>query len=336
MCGFPLADDGQSRNLGIWNRGTTPWQVHYMKFVYTMDNKRYHTLNYYNRTRYGGKVFKASLDAGLLCPNRRAEDGRGGCIYCDSGARYFAGPGDIAQQMEQEIRRIHGKWPGAGIIAYFQAGTNTFAPAETLRALWEPVLAYPNVVGLSIATRADCLEAEKLALLEEFRDQTDLTVELGLQTIWDDTAAKIGRGHDYDTFRTGYAALKQRGIRTCVHLINGLPGETEERMLETAKQVGGLKPDGVKLHLLHVTEGTALAELWRRGNYEPMEKEAYVRVIAKQLRYFPPETVIERLTGDGDKTKLLAPDWSRDKISILGAIDREMKDQNFWQGELAE
>lgn len=300
-------------------------------FPYSMDNKRYHTLHYYNLERYGGKVYKASIDAGLSCPNR--QDGRGGCIYCHEGSRYFSSSGTVKEQLEAEISRIHQKTPGAGIIAYFQAGTNTYAPAESLRDMWQAALDFPDVVGLSVATRADCLEPEKLELLAAFHGKTDLTVELGLQTIHDETARRIGRGHDFAEFVSGYQALQRLGIRTCIHIINGLPGESREMMLETAKVVATLRPQGVKIHLLHVTEGTPLAEIWRQGDYIPMEKEEYISLTAEQIRYFPAETVMERLTGDGDKRYLLAPKWSMDKISVLGGIDKVLAGLDAVQGD---
>lgn len=302
-----------------------------MSFPYTLDNKRYHTLNYYNKSRYGAKVFKASLDAGCNCPNRDGT-GRGGCIYCEGGSHYFCGPGSIKAQMEGEIARIQRKFPQAKIIPYFQAGTNTYGDLNRLQALWHQTLDYPGVVGISIATRVDCLGEPVLQALEQLRDKTDLTVELGLQTVHDETANRIRRGHDFETFVTGYQALLERNVRVCVHIINGLPGETEEMMLDTAKILGSLRPQGVKIHLLHVAEGTALAELWRKKEYVPMEKGDYIRITARQLTYFPPETVIERLTGDGDKQKLLAPLWSRDKISVLGGIDKTLADEGWYQG----
>lgn len=304
-----------------------------MTFPFTLDNKRYHTLHYHNLQRYGGKVYKASIDAGCGCPNRDGTAGFGGCIYCEGGSHYFCGPGSIRQQIENELARIRRKQPQARIIPYFQAGTNTYGELETLEGFWREALDFPETVGISIATRADCLGEEVLRRLETLRDKTDLTVELGLQTVHDGTAETIGRGHSFGTFLKGYEALKDRGIRVCVHIINGLPGETEEMMLETARTVGALKPDGVKIHLLHVAEGTELAEMWKQGRYTPMEKEDYIRITALQLRYFPPETVIERLTGDGDRNKLLSPLWSRDKISVLGGIDREMREKDFFQGD---
>jgi hypothetical protein len=299
-----------------------------MHFPYTMDNKRYHTLNFYNLKTYGCKVFKASLDAGCGCPNGN------GCIFCDSGSRYFTGQGTIRTQLEAERRRNQAKRPQAKLIAYFQAGTNTYGDLSMLQAGWEEALNFPDVAGISIATRADCLEEPVLDALSALNEQTHLTVELGLQTIHDETASKIGRGHDFAAFQRGFFALKSRNIRTCVHLIDGLPGEDRERMLETARVVGQLRPGSVKLHLLHVNRDTPLAQLWSEGRYVPLGKDAYIGLVAQQLRYFPPETVIERLTGDGDREKLLAPLWSRDKISVLGGIDKIMAQQDIWQGDL--
>lgn len=303
-----------------------------LSFPFSADNKLYHTLHYYNLCRYGGKVFKASLDVGCTCPNRDGTAGTGGCIYCEGGSHYFTGQGTVGEQLRAEIDRIHKKRPEAKVVPYFQAGTNTYGELDKLKKNWWEALSFPETVGISIATRCDCLGKETLEALEALRDATDLTVELGLQTVHDDTARRIGRGHSFETFLKGYEALRRRNIRVCLHLINGLPGETEEMMLETARVVGKLRPDGVKLHLLHVTQGTHLANLWESGAYRPMEKDAYIRTIAKQLTLFPPETVIERLTGDGDKTKLLAPLWSADKISVLGGIDKEMREKGLVQG----
>lgn len=303
-----------------------------LSFPFSGDNKRYHTLHYYNLHRYGGKVYKASLDSGCTCPNRDGTSGTGGCIYCAGGSRYFAGQGSVAEQLQAEIARIHRKQPGAKVIAYFQAGTNTYGDLDKLKKDWWETVACPETVGIAIATRGDCLGEGALEALEALHAETDLTVELGLQTVHDETARRIGRGHSFETFLKGYEALRDRDIRVCIHLINGLPGETEEMMLETARVVGGLRPGGVKLHLMHVVEGTTLGALWKRGAYRPMEKADYIRIIAQQLTCFPPETVIERLTGDGDKRTLLAPLWSADKISVLGGIDKEMREKGLVQG----
>lgn len=297
------------------------------------DQKRYYTLYSYNMQVFGCRVYKASLDVGCGCPNRDGTAGRGGCIFCDSGSRYFAGTGTVTAQLQAERERIHKKRPEAKLIAYFQAGTNTYGDPTQLGRSWQEALRFPDVVGISIATRADCLGEPILEALEMLHGQTQLTVELGLQTIHDETARRIGRGHSFASFLRGYEQLQRRGIRTCVHLIDGLPGEDSAMMMETARQVGMLRPGGVKLHLLHVNRGTPLEALWQSGAYVPLTREDYVATIAEQLRYFPPETVIERLTGDGDKRVLLAPLWSRDKIAVLGAIDQYLAEKQYLQGD---
>ncbi len=304
-----------------------------MEFPNPSDQKRYHSLYHYNKTRYGARVMKASLDAGCTCPNRDGTKGSGGCTFCQGLSHYFAGSGDISGQLEREIARIHGKYPESKVIAYFQAGTNTYGPLMELEKGWQTALKYREVCGLSIATRCDCLEEPVLDALSRLSEQTDLTVELGLQTIHDETAARIHRGHSFKEFLGGYEQLRRRNIRTCVHLINGLPGETTADMLESARVLGQLRPGGVKIHLLHVTENTELAELWRKEAYIPMEKQDYIDITASQIRLFSPETVMERLTGDGDRRYLLAPMWSRDKISVLGGIDHRLRLWNAVQGD---
>lgn len=302
-----------------------------MSFEFSDDNKRYHTLSYHNRHTYGGKVFKAVLDCGFTCPNIDGSRGVGGCTYCDGGSGYFTSAGSVTRQLERERERIYRKNPNAGIIAYFQSHTNTYAPAERLSGLFGEAAAF-GVCGIAVATRADCLDGEKCRILAE--QPVPVTVELGLQTVHDETARRINRCHDYAEFLQAYKLLKKFGLRVCVHIINGLPDETDEMMLETARQLGRLRPDGVKIHLLHVIRGTALAEDFLRGEYVPLEKERYVDVVVRQLELLPPETVIERITGDGDKEKLLAPLWSMDKISVLGAIDLTQKQRGTWQGRL--
>ena len=306
-------------------------------FPFASDNKRYHTLAFENARR-GRKCYKAALDAGMLCPNIDGTKGVGGCVYCDGGSGYFTGNAavPIEKQLDCELARIRRKTPGAGAIAYFQAHTNTYAPAPVLRRLFETALAHEGVCGVSVATRADCLPEETLDLLSELCEKTELTVELGLQTVWDDTAERINRCHSYADFLNGYKALKARGIRVTVHLIDGLPGETAEMMRTSAKTLGALRPDGVKLHLLHVIRGTPLCEMYECGAYTPLTREEYVDIVVRQLELLPPETVIERLTGDGDRRTLAAPLWSRDKLCVLGSIDRALAERDSWQGRCFE
>ena len=301
-------------------------------FIYSDDNKRYHTLSYHNKHTYGEKVHKAAIDAGLTCPNIDGSRGVGGCIYCSGGSGYFTAENtlSVTEQFNAERERIRKKHPEARIIAYFQAHTNTYASTDNLRTLFNEAIT-AGAQGLAIATRADCIDKERVELIKSL--PVPVTVELGLQTIHDSTAQLINRCHSFEEFKRGYQMLKEAGIRVCVHIINGLPSENEEMMLETAETLGKLHPDGVKIHLMHVIEGTRLAEIYKRGEYIPLEKQQYIEIIIKQLELLPPETVIERITGDGDKKTLLAPLWSIDKISVLGGIDKRMAELDTWQGK---
>lgn len=306
-------------------------------FAYSDSNKRYHTYDYYLRHTFGGKCAKIPLDAGFTCPNIDGTCGRGGCIYCSGrGSGDFAQPPDVP--IEEQYRRtrqmLEGKWSTARCIPYFQAHTNTYAPAAQLHTLFARALALPDAVGLNIATRADCLPPETVALLDELSRRTVLTVELGLQTVHNDTAAYINRGHTWETFLDGYRRLRAGApqAQTCIHLILGLPGEDEARMLASVRAVAALRPQQVKLHLLHVLRGTRLGALYEAGQYTPMTREDYVRVVVRALELLPPETVIGRLTGDGMGEMLLAPDWSRRKLTVINDIDKRMYAEDTWQG----
>ncbi len=305
-------------------------------FPYSIDNKRYHTLHYHNLQQFGGRVYKAVLDVGCSCPNIDGTKGRGGCLYCSGGAGYFtASPAaSVTDQLTQELARIRRKAPGANAVAYFQAHSNTYGAVERLRPLYEEALRVPGIVGLAIATRPDCLPDEMLDCLQELRQKTSLSVELGLQSVHARTSEAMNIGRSYEEFLQGYEALQERGIRCCVHIIDGLPGEGRAEMLATAGALGRLRPQGVKIHLLHVLAGTPLAAWLADGRCVPMEKDAYVETVVEQLELLPPETVVERLTGDGDKRQLLAPLWSRNKIAVLAAIDRLQAERDTWQGRL--
>ena len=304
-------------------------------FLYSIDNKRYHTLNYHFRSVYGHKLYKAVIDCGFTCPNIDGSKGSGGCIFCDGGSGYFTKPAlSISEQIESEHERIFKKWGDVPIIAYFQANTNTYAPAERLREVYETALSFPYIAGLSIGTRADCLPDDVLSLLCELSKRTSLTVELGMQSVHNSTIERINRCCTHEEFLEGYEKLKARGLRVCLHIINGLPGETPDMMIETARQTAQLAPDGVKLQMLHVIEGTKLAEMYNAGNISLLTRKEYIDVIVRQLELLPPETVIERITGDGDKKKLIAPAWSADKISVLGGIDKRLAELDTWQGKL--
>ena len=286
----------------------------------------YRTYNEVCRERFGCKVYKLSIDGGFSCPNLDGRCGVGGCIYCSGrGSGDFAEKATVPlrEQYDRQREFLSKKWPVERCIPYFQARTNTYAPVETLRAMFGEVLTYPHVVGMNLATRADCLPEETVGLLRELSEETVLTVELGLQTVHDATAARINRGHTYADFLEGYTRLRRGAPKalTCVHLIFGLPGEGVDDMLETARQVAALRPDQVKIHLLHVLRGTALGELYLAGGYTPMEMEDYVTTVVQALEWFPPEVVMARLTGDGAAEDLLAPLWSRRKREVLNSID---------------
>ena len=310
-------------------------------FPYSDSNKRYYTYDYYLKSTYGVKCAKITLDAGFSCPNIDGRCGRGGCIYCSPrGSGDFAPSAllSIAEQFEIQRERVEKKWQGAKFIPYLQAHPNTYAPIADLRRVYGAALALPDSVALHIATRADCLSEEVVALLAEVAEKTDLTVELGLQSVKDETALRINRCHTYGDFLVGFYRLREVSdkIRIAVHLINGLPGEDKEDMLHSAREMARIHPDEVKLHLLHVLRGTPLAALYERGEYTPMTEEAYIETVVEQLTLLPQDTVIGRLTGDGPEALLLAPLWSKRKTAVLNEIDKMLFCKNLWQGKCAK
>ena len=303
----------------------------------TDSNKRYYTYDYYLRRRFGAKVAKIPLDIGLTCPNIDGRCGVGGCIYCSG-----RGSGDFAESpllpIEEQYRltreKLSSKWSTERCIAYFQAHTNTYAPLEFLKDSFERALLLDGVVGINIATRADCLEREVCEYLADLAERTVLTVELGLQSSSDETAEIINRGHTYADFLDGYRRLREASdkIEICVHIIFGLPGESREDMLKTVRDVAALEPDQVKIHLLHVLKNTEMARIYERGEYTPLEKDEYVALVADAIELLPPDTVVARLTGDGMADDLLAPDWSRKKVAVINDIDKLLYSRSSWQG----
>lgn len=303
-------------------------------FKYADDNKRYHTLNYHLKKTFGKKVYKAVIDAGFSCPNIDGAVGFSGCAYCLSGAGEFTNDASLSvtEQLKKEYERISKKHKNPRLIAYFQAHTNTYADVSVLRKKYEEALSFPNVSGISIATRPDCIDDGKAELLYDLSKKTYLTVELGLQTVNDKTAKEFNRGYDYKVFLEAYKLLKDKHIRVCVHIINGLLNETKEDMINTAKEIARLNPDAVKIHLLHILRGTLYEKEYESGRLIPMKKDEYIDIVIRQLEVLPSEVVVERITGDGAKETLVAPLWSLDKISVLGAIDKEMSMRNTYQG----
>ena len=305
-------------------------------FPYALANKRYRTWDYHLKQKFGGKVFKVSLDGGFSCPNIDGTCGRGGCTYCAYAFRRQT-PDSLLAQFEAGKAMLHRKWPDAAqYIPYLQANTNTYAPLPELKEKYEILLAQPGVVGLSVATRADALPEEVCDYLAEVNRRTYLVVELGLQTAFDETARRINRGHDVAAFHDGYRRLSAGGIPVCIHLIDGLPGETPEMMRETVRRVAVLRPHCVKIHLLHILRGTRMAEEYTAcpGAFQMMELPAYAAVVCDQLELLPPETVIQRVTGDGMKDELIAPLWSLRKFVVMNEIDKELARRDSWQGRL--
>lgn len=298
------------------------------------SNKRYYTYEYYLRRTFGSKCAKIPIDGGFTCPNIDGTCGHGGCIYC---AGDFA-PGSTLTLEDQFFagrESLSKKWKTDKCIAYFQAHTNTYAPVCILRDKFERALALPGVVGLNIATRADCLEDDKLEYLASLAERTELTLELGLQTAKDETAEAINRGHNLAVFEDAVRRIRRasKRINICVHLIFGLPGESYGDMINSAKAVARFAPEQVKLHMLYVMEGTKLGKMYLSGEYLPIERQEYIKAAADALTYFPPETVIARITGDGAGEGLLAPEWSRKKVALINDIDKYMFENDLWQGK---
>ncbi len=296
--------------------------------------KRFNSLDAHLKGTFGKKTVKLPIDVGLGCPNRDGKCGVGGCSYC-SGVRSGEFAGDMTKPISVQLseqKTLYTKWQDALYIAYFQAGSNTYAPVEVLRSYYDQALACPDIVGLSVSTRPDCVDESVAELLAEYAKKTYLTVELGLQSAKDETLAKINRGHSYGDFVRAYELLKSKGIRVCVHIINGLPGESREDMLDTVRRLAELGIDEIKIHLLHIIEGTEMAKDYAQGKLRTLDFEEYVGVVCDQIELLPPETVVARLTGDGDRRTLIAPLWSLDKRRVLNGVDKELKRRDTYQG----
>lgn len=308
-------------------------------FQYSLDNKRYHTLNYHYKEKYHDKVIKVSLNAGFTCPNIDGKVGYGGCIYCSkSGSGDFGGDisKSLSEQFDEIKEKLSKKWPRGKYIAYFQAHTNTYAPLSVLKEKYESVLKKDNVIGIAIATRPDAIEDEVLDYLEELNKNTDVTVELGLQTIHEDTAKLINRCHSLNQFEEMVKKLRKRNIEVVVHIINGLPYETKEMMIETVKYLNHLDINGIKIHMLNIVKDTPLATLYQEKKFKVLSKEEYIDIVIQQLEYLRPEIVIHRITSDPDPKNLIEPAWLIKKFCVLNDIDKEMKKRNTYQGKKLE
>ncbi|WP_088103888.1 TIGR01212 family radical SAM protein [Halalkalibacter urbisdiaboli] len=299
-------------------------------------DKRYYTWNQHLKDHFGVKIFKIPLDAGFDCPNRDGNVAYGGCTFCsERGSGDFAGDRtqDLVTQFHTIKERMHKKWKNGKYIGYFQAYTNTYAPVETLRQYYEEILAQEDIVGLSIATRPDCLPDEVVEYLAELNKRTYLWIELGLQTVHEHTAQLINRAHDFQCYVDGVQKLRKHGIRVCSHIINGLPLETHEMMMETVREVAKLDVQGIKIHLLHLLKRTPMVKQYEKGLLEFMSLEDYVQLVVDQLEILPPHIMIHRLTGDGPGALMIGPMWSMNKWNVLNAIEAELVRRNSWQGK---
>ena len=306
------------------------------KFIYSNDNKRYHTLDYYYKNKFHSKVFKISLNAGFSCPNIDGTVGNGGCIYCSkSGSGEFAGNKEdsLRTQFDTVKEMMLHKWPKGKFIGYFQARTNTYADVNTLKKLYETVLAFDNVIGLNIATRPDSISEECLDYLTELNKKTNLTIELGLQTTNEKTAKLINRCHSLQCFEDMVKKLRERNIDVVVHIINGLPYETKEDMLNTVKYLNSLDIQGIKIHMLSILKDTPLAKMYEKKHFKVLTKEEYIDIVIDQLELLRPEIVIHRITGDPKQDDLVEPDWLVKKFCVLNDIDKEMVKRDSYQGK---
>ena len=304
-------------------------------FKYTLDNKRYHTLNYYYKNKFGIKIFKLSVNGGFTCPNIDGTKGYGGCIYCSkTGSGEFGGDikKSLTEQIEEMKKIVNKKNIPCKYIGYFQARTNTYAKVDILKKKYEEVLACKDIIGLNIATRPDAISDECLEYLKELNKKTYLTIELGLQTIHDNTSKLINRCHTLNEFETIVKKLRKNHINVVVHIINGLPFETEEMMLETVKYLNTLDIQGIKIHMLNIIKDTELEELYNKTKFHVLSKEEYIDIVIKQLELLNPKIVINRITSDPDTNLLVEPSWLIKKCSLLNDIDKEMKKRNTYQG----
>lgn len=303
---------------------------------YITTQHRYYTLNYYLKERFNSKVFKVALNGNFTCPNRDGKVSHNGCIFCSpSGSGDFAGkPTDaLNKQFEEVSSIIHQKWPNALYIAYFQANTNTYKPLNELKQLFEEALSLnDNIVCLSIATRPDCLPDDVVEYLGELNKRIPVWIELGLQTSNDETAKLINRGYNLDVFTDAVLRLRKQNIETIVHIINGLPNETEKDMYNTVKFLNSLDIQGIKIHSLFVLKNTLLADMYLNNEFAILTQDEYVRITSNQIAMLKDNIVIHRINGDAPKDLLIAPTWSLKKLVVMNEIDKYMKEHNLYQG----
>ena len=301
-------------------------------FKYSNTNKRYYTLDYYYKNRFGCKVCKINLDANFTCPNIDGTKGVGGCIYCLNGSSDFKKNVSLLEQFYERKKVMLNKWPNSKLIGYFQANTNTYDTIDNLKKRYELILRQDNVVGLSIATRADSISDDVFDYLCELNKRTYLTIELGLQTIHEDTAKIINRCHSLECFDNMVKRLRDNNIDVVVHIINGLPYESKDMMLKTIRHLNTLDIQGIKIHMLSIVKGTKLYKMYQDKPFKILTRDEYIDIVCDQIELLNDSIVIHRLTGDPIKEALVEPNWILNKIDVLNGIDKELKRRNTYQG----
>lgn len=302
--------------------------------LFNNTDKRYNQFSAYLKNKFGAKVYKITLDAGFSCPNRDGTISTGGCIFCDDGGSFSQAHSNllsIEEQVNIGAKTLHDRFKAEKFMSYFQAYTNTYKPVNELERIYKSALNHPDVVGLSIGTRPDCVEDDKLSLISDIAQDYYTWVEYGLQSIHNKTLKKINRGHDFDCFLKAYERTKEKGINVCTHVIFGL-WETRDEILETAQKLAELKVDGVKIHMLCALKDTKLAKLYENKEIDFMSEEEYVNLVCDFLEILPQTTTIHRLAGNGLKKNLIAPRWLGAKLDCLNKIDRELLKRNSYQG----
>lgn len=303
--------------------------------MFNNTEKRYNQYSEHLKQRFGVKVYKVTLDAGFSCPNRDGSISSGGCIFCDDGGSFSQAHSNslsVEEQLQTGIETLSKRFKAKKFMSYFQAYSNTYKPVGELESIYTSALKHPDIVGISIGTRPDCVDKNKLKLISQFHDDYYTWVEYGLQSIHDKTLKLINRGHDFECFLKAYELTKEFGINVCAHVILGLPDETKEDMLKTAEKLAELKVDGVKIHMLCALEGTKLSKMHEEGKISLMSEDDYIQTVCDFLEILPPETTIHRLAGNGLKKNLIAPRWIGKKLDSLNKIDRELERRNSFQG----
>lgn len=302
--------------------------------LFNNTDKRYNQFSAYLKNKFGAKVYKITIDAGFSCPNRDGKISTGGCIFCDEGGSFSQAHSNllsIQEQVNTGAKTLHDRFKAEKFMSYFQAYTNTYRPVNELEKIYKSALNHPDIVGLSIGTRPDCVENDKLDLISDISKDYYTWIEYGLQSVHDKTLLKINRGHDFNCFLDAYERTKERGINVCVHVIFGL-WESRDEILQTAEKLAELKVDGVKIHMLCALKDTKLATLYENKEIDFMSEEEYVQLVCDFLEILPPETTIHRLAGNGLKKNLIAPRWLGAKLDCLNKIDREFVNRNSYQG----